>query len=119
MEANELAAVLGDIRGDNEAEQWAKAAERKAEAAEKKKRKDAAEAQSNQKRESLLPSLKAYADRLAEDESTISSLNVETLRNLLKYFCETQISGISSLKWPDLVASVLQKVEEYKNRAEV
>lgn len=119
MEANELAAVLGEIRGDNEAERRAKAAEKKTEATEKKRRKDAAEAQSNQRKANLLPSLKAFADRLAEDEATISSLNVETLRNLLKYFYEPQISGISSLKRPDLVESVLQKVEEYRNRAEV
>jgi hypothetical protein len=113
-EANGLAAILGEMKADGEEERATRAAEKKTEDAEREKRREAAAQKEQEKRTMLLPSLLVTAEELATRAKIIDAVNIGDLKDLLKYFFEPPLAGLSKMKRAELVAAVEQRVEVYR-----
>jgi hypothetical protein len=63
--------------------------------------------------------LTGVVDAIVIDDSKIGALSVEALSNLLKYFLEPRVEGVSKMRRAELAIKVQEKLPEYKNRAAV
>jgi hypothetical protein len=61
----------------------------------------------------LLLALLITAKELATHAKIIDSVNVGDLKDLLRYFLEPPLAGLSKMKRADLVAAVEERLEVY------
>jgi hypothetical protein len=110
----DLTAVLGEMRAEKDEENKAKATERKAEEAERATKKVEAAQKESEKKSGLQAHLVVIVETLATRTKIIDSVNIGDLKDLLRYFFEPPLAGLSKMKRADLVAAVEEHLEVYR-----
>lgn len=119
-EVNELTAVLGEIRQENEQEKETRSRARALAAQEKEQRKAAAVEAVQRRKEQLLPQLITVAEAACANVAVLETVSVGQLRDMLRYLFEPPLIGISSMKKDALLAAAKLGLEAYKaNRHQV
>jgi hypothetical protein len=119
-EVNELTAVLGEIRQENEQEKETRSRARALAAQEKEQRKAAAVEVAQRRKEQLLPQLITVAEAACANVAVLETVSVGQLRDMLRYLFEPPLIGISSMKKDALLAAAKLGLEAYKaNRHQV
>jgi hypothetical protein len=114
IQMNQLASVIGSMKADTDIERAAKAAAKKADDDEKARKREEALEKVHQKKMELQPCLIELAEGLANGSTDLEKITVSKLSELLRYFFEPPIVGLTKMKRPALLAAVQERIEIYK-----
>jgi hypothetical protein len=117
-EVNELTAVLGEIRAENEQERESRAKLRAVDAEQREKRKAAAAEAAEHRKANLMPQLIAVAEAACANEAVLVTASAGQLRDLLRFLFEPPTVGVSSMKKDALIAAAKVGLEGYKAHRE-
>ncbi len=116
VEVNEVSLALGELRQETENEKKAAAKQRKVDEMQREQRKQQAASLESKKKEDLRPSLLTKADQLASRALSVADIPNRGLVELLRYFFEPPLEGLSKLKRPQLVEAVEDRLNTFREQ---
>ncbi len=116
IEVNDITMALGELRQEAEEEKKAAARKKRLEEEQREKKKQQALQLESEKRAQLRPSLVAKADQLASRALSVADIPNRGLIELLKYFFEPPLEGLSKLKRPQLVVAVEDRLNSFREQ---
>ena len=114
VETNGLAAMIGEMEADAAVERAAKAASSKDIENEKERRNQACTSAMDRKKVQLQPHLAILAEGHVTGFTLIGDVKVYNLKDLLRFFFEPSLVGLSKYNRTELVIAVKERIKLYQ-----